>query len=67
MFLHDPLSTPQPRGGRPAMAAVTLCAIVTIVFGLQSRPILALLRDVDQPAAVQMAGTPTALPLTAAK
>ena len=67
MFLHDPLSTPQPRGGRPAMAAVTLCAIVTIVFGLQSRPVLTLLRDIDQPDAVEVATVPASLPLTAAK
>ena len=67
MFLHDPLSTPQPRGGRPAMAAVTLCAIVTILFGLQSRPILTLLRGVEQPIPVQVATTPLAQPLTAAK
>ena len=67
MFLHDPLSTPQPRGGRPAMAAVTLCAVVTILFGLQSGPVLTLLRDVEQPAPAQVAKSPTALPLTAAK
>lgn len=67
MFLHDPLSTPQPRGGRPAMAAVTLCAIVTILFGLQSRPVLNILREVEQPASVQFAGTPTAPAVAVAK
>ncbi|MES2789136.1 MAG: NADH-quinone oxidoreductase subunit N [Planctomycetota bacterium] len=67
MFLHDPLSTPQPRGGRPAMAVVTLCAIVTIVFGLQSRPVFTLLRDVEQPDLVQVATTPSQVPLTAGK
>lgn len=67
MFLHDPLSTPQPRGGRPAMAAVTLCAIVTILFGLQSRPLLTMLRDIDQPIPVQVAGVPDAVPVAAAR
>lgn len=67
MFLHDPLSTPQPRGGRPAMAAVTLCAIVTILFGLQSRPVLDLLREVKAPDALQMAATPQAVPVVTAK
>ncbi len=69
MFLHDPLSTPQPRGGRPAMAAVTLCAIVTVALGLQSRPVLALLRDVNEPGEVQVAATPQApgLPVVVAK
>ncbi len=67
MFLHDPLSTPQPRGGRPAMAAVTLCAIVTVVFGLQSRPVLVMLRDIDQPTSVEFATVPATSPLTAAK
>lgn len=67
MFLHDPLSTPQPRGGRPAMAAVTLCAIATIAFGLQSRPVLTLLRDIDQPIPVQVAATPQEQAIAAAK
>ena len=66
MFLHDPLSTPQPRGGRPAMAAVTLCAIVTIVLGLQSQPVLSILRDIDQQDAIEVATTPRVLPLAAA-
>jgi NADH:ubiquinone oxidoreductase subunit 2 (subunit N) len=56
MFLHDPLSTPQPRGGRPALAAVALCTILTVMLGLQSRPLFALLRDVGvAPASTQVA------------
>jgi NADH-quinone oxidoreductase subunit N len=56
MFLHDPLSTPQPRGGRPALAAVALCTILTVMLGLQSRPLFTLLRDVGvPPASLQIA------------
>lgn len=49
MFLHDPLATPQPRGGRPALAAVTLCTILTVLLSVQSRPLLNLLRQVGAP------------------
>lgn len=66
MFLHDPLSTPQPKGGRPAMAAVTLCAIVTILLGLQSRPVLTLLRQVE-PGQVMTAKATAESPAVAAK
>ncbi|MDB5389177.1 MAG: proton-translocating NADH-quinone oxidoreductase, chain [Planctomycetaceae bacterium] len=56
MFLHDPLSVPQPRGGRPALAAVALCTVLTVVLGLQSRPLFGLLREVGElPVATQLA------------
>ena len=55
MFLHEPLSTPQPSGGRSALAVVLVSAVLTVGIGLQSRPILTYLRDVKVPMNVQQA------------
>jgi NADH-quinone oxidoreductase subunit N len=34
MFLNDPLSTPRPGGGRPALAAICCSAVLLVAFGI---------------------------------
>jgi len=51
MFLHEPLGTlPTPRA-RPALATVVLACVLTVLIGLQARPVLTRLQDVAPPAA----------------
>ena len=59
MFLHQPLSAPQPSGGRPAMLVVTLCACLTLWLGFQSQPLFSYLRRIEAPqAAISAQVTP---------
>ncbi|HVW02830.1 MAG TPA: NADH-quinone oxidoreductase subunit N [Planctomycetaceae bacterium] len=47
MFLHDPLTTPEPKGGKSALAAVYLTALATIFFSVDIRPLFEALRTVE--------------------
>jgi hypothetical protein len=39
MFLNDPLSTPRPAGGRPALIGIALSAALIVAFGIMPRPV----------------------------
>ena len=47
MFLHEPLTTPEPQGGKSALTAVYVAALVTIFFSVDVRPLFEALRTVD--------------------
>lgn len=64
MFLHDPMSTPQPRGGRPGMAVVTFCAVATIVLSFQSGTVLGWLRAIETPGVTEVAESKASRPVS---
>jgi NADH:ubiquinone oxidoreductase subunit 2 (subunit N) len=39
MFLNDPLAAPRPGGGRPALASISIAAVLLVAFGLAPRPV----------------------------
>jgi NADH-quinone oxidoreductase subunit N len=47
MFLHDPLTTPEPQGGKSALAAVYVAALATIFFSIDIRPLFEAMRTVE--------------------
>ncbi len=46
MFLNDPLSTPHPGGGRPALVAIALSTALIVGFGILPRPVFNYLQRV---------------------
>lgn len=50
MFLNDPLSTPRPGGGRPALAGVLCAAALVLAFGLAPRMVFKALASRDDAA-----------------
>ena len=60
MFLNDPLSTPRPGGGRPALAAICCSALLVVAFGvLPGRVFSYLQQPPDQPAAAAVSVSAT--------
>ncbi len=56
MFLNDPLASPRPGGGRPALAAVALSAALLVTFAVLPRPVFNYLqRERGGPSAVPVA------------
>ncbi|MGE5194538.1 MAG: hypothetical protein ACM3U2_18765, partial [Deltaproteobacteria bacterium] len=56
MFLNDPLSTPRPAGGRPALVAIALSTTLVVAFGILPRPVFNFLQRVPAgPSAVSTA------------
>jgi NADH-quinone oxidoreductase subunit N len=47
MFLHEPLATPRPSGGRTGLATVAIAGVLTLALGLQAGPVFAYLRKID--------------------
>jgi NADH-quinone oxidoreductase subunit N len=45
MFLNDLLGAPRPAGGRPALAAIALSALLVLSFGLAPRPVFRFLQS----------------------
>jgi len=54
MFLHDPLGSREPSGGRPAYATIIVTATLTLGIGIQARPILNYLRNVNAPGQMEV-------------
>lgn len=58
MFLNDPLSTPRPGGGRPALAAICLSAVLLVAFGFLPGPVFSYLQQrPNQPTAAAVSVT----------
>lgn len=55
MFLNDPLASPRPGGGRPALAAVALSAALVVGFGILPRPVFNYLQHGPAKSAVPLA------------
>lgn len=62
MFLNDPLSTPRPGGGRPALVAVLASAALVLAFGLAPRPVFEALQSPEAPALQTAAARPGSRP-----
>lgn len=46
MFLNDPLGSPRPAGGRPALAAIALSVLLVVSIGIAPRPVFNFLQRV---------------------
>ena len=58
MFLNEPLSTPQPSGGRGAATAVLCSAVLVAALGLQPKPLFDYLENVDLRAGTSISDKP---------